>query len=66
MLILTRRVGQKIMIGEGERLITITVKQTRGDGGPVHLGIEAPRDLTIDREEIYQRKLIEKKAVPDE
>ncbi len=50
MLILTRRVNEAVMIGEG---ITITVLGVKG--GQVRLGINAPRDVAVHREEIYQR-----------
>jgi carbon storage regulator len=50
MLILTRRVSETVMIGEG---ITITVLGVRG--GQVRLGINAPRDVAVHREEIFQR-----------
>ncbi len=50
MLILTRRVNETVMIGEG---ITITVLGVKG--GQVRLGINAPRDVAVHREEIFQR-----------
>ncbi|MGH9434853.1 MAG: carbon storage regulator CsrA [Terriglobia bacterium] len=50
MLILTRRVNETVMIGEG---VTITVLGVKG--GQVRLGIKAPRDVAVHREEIFQR-----------
>jgi len=50
MLILTRRVNEAVMIGDG---ITITVLGVKG--GQVRLGINAPRDVAVHREEIFQR-----------
>lgn len=50
MLVLTRKVGQTVTIGHD---IKITIMELRG--GQVKLGVEAPRDVTIHREEIYQR-----------
>ena len=52
MLILTRRVGEKVFIGD-EDPITITVVNIRGN--QVHLGIKASDDVPIHREEIYRR-----------
>lgn len=48
MLVLTRKKNQQIIIAEGE--ITITVLEIRGD--KVRLGIDAPRDIPINREEV--------------
>lgn len=47
MLVLTRRVGEKIQIGDG---ITVTVVRVRGD--KVQLGIEAPVEVPIRRDEV--------------
>jgi len=49
MLVLTRRVGERIRIGEN---IVLTV--TAIDGARVRIGIEAPRSLPILREELYR------------
>ncbi len=51
MLVLTRKVNEKIIIDGG---ITVTVIEFRGD--KVRLGIEAPKDVAVDREEIYLLK----------
>ena len=56
MLILTRRVGETLMIGDE---ITVTVLAVKG--GQVRLGVEAPREVEVHREEIYQRIQEEKK-----
>jgi carbon storage regulator len=49
MLVLTRRAGESLVIGGG---ITITVMDIRGDS--VRLGIDAPREVRVDRAEILQ------------
>ena len=48
MLVLTRKIGQKLIIGDN---IEITIVDARGDA--IKLGINAPRDVKIYREEIY-------------
>lgn len=50
MLILTRRVGESVMIGDE---VTITVLGVKGN--QVRLGFNAPRTVAVHREEIYQR-----------
>ncbi len=50
MLILTRRVGETLVIGDD---VTVTVLGVKGN--QVRLGVNAPRDLPVHREEIYER-----------
>ena len=57
MLILTRSQGETIYIGDD---IRITVLGT--NGGQVRLGIDAPQNVEVHREEIYQRIQSEKRA----
>jgi len=52
MLILTRRVGEKITIGDN---ITIEVMETKRESRQVRLGIDAPKEVAVHREEIYER-----------
>lgn len=59
MLILTRRIGESIVIGDN---VTITVLGVKGN--QVRVGVDAPRDVSVHREEIYQRILNE--TAPEE
>ncbi len=55
MLILTRRVGETLMIGDE---VTVTVLGVKGN--QVRLGVNAPKDVSVHREEIYMRIQAEK------
>lgn len=50
MLILTRRMGEKIVIGDNVHITMLGVR-----GNQVRLGIEAPPNVSVHREEIYER-----------
>ena len=59
MLILTRRVGESVMIGDD---VTITVLSVKGN--QVRIGINAPRSVGVHREEIYERIKGEQRQAP--
>jgi carbon storage regulator len=57
MLILTRRIGEKLVIGDD---VTVTVLGIKGI--QVRIGVDAPREVQVHREEVYQRILKERVA----
>jgi len=50
MLILTRRVGETLMVGDDVSITVLGVK-----GNQVRIGVNAPKDVSVHREEIYLR-----------
>ena len=50
MLIITRRVGEALMIGDETKIVVLGVK-----GSQIRLGINAPKDVMVHREEIYEK-----------
>ena len=58
MLILTRRVGETLMIGDE---VTVTVLGVKGN--QVRIGVNAPKDVAVHREEIYERIRRERSSV---
>jgi len=57
MLILTRKIGESINIGTDIKITVVSI-----DGGQVRLGIDAPKDVIVHREEVYKRIMEENKA----
>ncbi len=56
-LILTRRIGETLMIGDDVTVTVIGVK-----GNQVRISVDAPKDVSVHREEVYQRIQAEKKS----
>ncbi|MGA1072523.1 MAG: carbon storage regulator CsrA [Pseudohongiellaceae bacterium] len=61
MLILTRRIGETLMIGDE---VTVTVLGVKGN--QVRIGVNAPKDVAVHREEIYERIAGEQEVVSPE
>lgn len=57
MLVLTRRISESLVMGDGEVIITVLGVK----GNQVRIGIQAPEDTQVDREELYLRKQQDKK-----
>ncbi|TED30232.1 carbon storage regulator CsrA [Pseudomonas aeruginosa] len=60
MLILTRRVGETLMVGDDVAVTVLGVK-----GNQVRIGVNAPKEVAVHREEIYQRIQKEKDQEPN-
>ncbi|HEJ6170516.1 TPA: carbon storage regulator CsrA [Pseudomonas aeruginosa] len=60
MLILTRRVGETLMVGDD---VTVTVLGVKGN--QVRIGVNAPKEVAVHREEIHQRIQKEKDQEPN-
>lgn len=50
MLILTRKVGESLLIGDDVEITVLSIR-----GSQVKLGVKAPKEIAVHREEIYQR-----------
>ncbi|AIK89474.1 carbon storage regulator CsrA [Glaesserella parasuis] len=57
MLILTRKIGESLLIGDDVEITVLSIR-----GSQVKLGVKAPKEISVHREEIYQRI----KALADE
>jgi carbon storage regulator len=57
MLILTRRIGETLMIGND---VTVTVLAVKGN--QVRIGVNAPKDVAVHREEVFRRIKLEEEA----
>jgi carbon storage regulator len=51
MLLLSRRIGETVLIGADVKVVVLGVK-----GSQVRLGFEAPPQVTVDREEVFRKK----------
>ncbi|WP_446831555.1 carbon storage regulator CsrA [Candidatus Foliamicus sp.] len=60
MLILTRRSGEAVIVGDNVRIAVLDIR-----GNQVRLGVEAPREVTVHREEVY-RRIAEEQGNPPE
>ncbi|MCX7062721.1 MAG: carbon storage regulator CsrA [Nevskia sp.] len=60
MLILTRRVGETLIIGEDVAVTVLGIK-----GNQVRIGVKAPKDVSVHREEIFERIRVERGDEPD-
>ncbi len=61
MLILTRRVGETLIIGDNKTRVTVLGVR----GHQVRIGVDAPRDVSVHREEVYHRIQNEKNSDGD-
>lgn len=60
MLVLSRRIGESIVIGNTIRVTVVDIGQ-----GRVKIGVQAPGNVSVDREEIHDRKLVEREIRQD-
>ncbi len=61
MLILTRRSGEAVIVGDNVRIAVLDIR-----GNQVRLGVEAPREVTVHREEVYRRIAEEQGVVTED
>jgi len=58
MLILTRKVNETLMVGDDVSVTVLGIK-----GGQIRIGINAPREVAVHRQEVYEKVLQERKEV---
>ena len=51
MLVLTRKVGEEIVIGDNIRLAVVDIR-----GGTVRIGVSAPKEVRVDRQEVHEKR----------
>ena len=51
MVVFSRRIGQEIVIGDNIRITVVAV-----EGEMVHIGISAPKEVVVDRQEVHERR----------
>ncbi|NTU69818.1 carbon storage regulator CsrA [bacterium] len=56
MLVLARKAGEKIIINENITIMILSI-----NGGHVKVGVDAPKDISVDREEVFEKKQKESK-----
>ncbi|MCY4157920.1 MAG: carbon storage regulator CsrA [Gammaproteobacteria bacterium] len=61
MLILTRRSGEAVIVGDNVRIAVLDIR-----GNQVRLGVEAPREVSVHREEVYRRIVEEQGDVSED
>ena len=60
MLILTRKVNETLMVGDDVSVTVLGIK-----GGQIRIGINAPRDIPVHRQEVYEKILQERNAAEE-
>jgi len=60
MLILTRKVNETLMVGDDVSVTVLGIK-----GGQIRIGINAPRDVAVHRQEVYEKILQERNAAEE-
>ena len=60
MLVLTRRIGEQLVIDENIVLTIVAI-----EGNKIRLGIAAPSAVRVDREEVHRRRIAQESAMPE-
>ncbi|MEK6731837.1 MAG: carbon storage regulator CsrA [Pseudomonadota bacterium] len=60
MLILTRRQGERVIIGDNIEVTVLAISGTQ-----VRVGVQAPKQISVHREEVYYKLLSAKKLIPE-